>query len=207
MVFSGAHLTKIFISFKVRSMEGPRTKTYQKGQRWTGTVSTSVDWISLEWHSLFSYTLKAPLLFSLPPPPPRKWLGFSKLSGKLDGISEGGVPSSLAFVFSMLGTPLDGSNFDWFIESSLKFVGFISRLERERLEAERLRSLTEDEWRMEAKNNPKQVTNKAIKGKYKFLQKYYHRGAFFMVSAHTCGVLQLYSDLLWNSNHATRTLC
>lgn len=107
----------------------------------------------------------------------------------------------------MLGTPLDGSNFDWFIESSLKFVGFISRLERERLEAERLRSLTEDEWRMEVKNNPKQVTNKAIKGKYKFLQKYYHRGAFFMVSAHTCVVLQLYSDLLWNSNHATRTLC
>lgn len=132
-------------------------------------------------------------------------MGFSKLSGKLDGISEGGVPSSLAFVFSMLGTPLDGSKFDWFIESSLKFVGFISRLERERLEAERLRSLTEDEWRMEVKNNPKQVTNKAIKGKYKFLQKYYHRGAFFMVSA--CGVLQLYSDLLWNSNHATRTLC
>ena len=186
MVFSGAHLTKIFISFKVRSMEGPRTKTYQKGQRWTGTVSTSVNWISLEWHSLFSYTLKAPLLFS--PPPPGIWLGFSKLSGKLDGISEGGVPSSLAFVFSMLGTPLDGSKFDWFIESSLKFVGFISRLERERLEAERLRSLTEDEWRMEVKNNPKQVTNKAIKGKYKFLQKYYHRGAFFMVSAHTCGV-------------------
>ena len=200
MVFSGAHLTKIFISFKVRSMEGPRTKTYQKGQRWTGTVSTSVDWISLEWHSLFSYTLKA---FSFPPPP-GIWLGFSKLSGKLDGISEGGVLSSLAFVFSMLGTPLDGSKFD---ESSLKFVGFISRLERERLEAERLRSLTEDEWRMEVKNNPKQVTNKAIKGKYKFLQKYYHRGAFFMVSAHSCGVLQLYSDLLWNSNHATRTLC
>ena len=201
MVFSGAHLTKIFISFKVRSMEGPRTKTYQKGQRWTGTVSTSVDWISLEWHSLFSYTLKAPLLF---PPPPGIWLGFSKLSGKLDGISEGGVLSALAFVFSMLGTPLDGSKFD---ESSLKFVGFISRLERERLEAERLRSLTEDEWRMEVKNNPKQVTNKAIKGKYKFLQKYYHRGAFFMVSAHSCGVLQLYSDLLWNSNHVTRTLC
>ncbi|XP_022790174.1 microfibrillar-associated protein 1-like [Stylophora pistillata] len=54
------------------------------------------------------------------------------------------------------------------------------QLERERLEAERLRNLTEDEWRMEVKNNPKQVTNKAIKGKYKFLQKYYHRGAFFM---------------------------
>lgn len=66
----------------------------------------------------------------------------------------------------------------------------LKRIKRDRQEKEqsrkdkeeilRIRNLSDEQRLNEFKNNPKKVTNQQIKGKLKFMQKYYHRGVYYV---------------------------
>eukprot|EP00898_Chlorokybus_atmophyticus_P005553 jgi/Chlat1/599/Chrsp103S00949 len=57
------------------------------------------------------------------------------------------------------------------------------RLQREQEEVEKLRNMTEEQRREYERKNPKQGLVTAQRKKWKFLQKYYHKGAFFQEDA------------------------
>ena len=55
------------------------------------------------------------------------------------------------------------------------------QIEKEKEEIERIHGMNERERKIEFSKNPKHISNKQDKnGQYKFLQKYYHRGAFYL---------------------------
>jgi len=53
-------------------------------------------------------------------------------------------------------------------------------IRKEVADIERRRNMTDEELKWDLRLLPRVTTNKSIKGRYKFMQKYYHKGSYFM---------------------------
>merc|ERR1712062_510962 len=51
---------------------------------------------------------------------------------------------------------------------------------KEAADVQRRRNMTDEELRWDLRTTPRVITNKSMKGRYKFMQKYYHKGSFYM---------------------------
>ena len=71
--------------------------------------------------------------------------------------------------------------------------------EAEQAERDRRRAMTEEQRLEDLRLNPRILTNKSEKGKMKFLQKYYHKGAFYMDQENELYKVQ-YEIQLWPDN-------
>ena len=54
-------------------------------------------------------------------------------------------------------------------------------MRKEKEEVIRIHEMSEEKRLDYLLKNPKIITNKAERGKYNFLQKYYHRGVYYLV--------------------------
>ncbi|MES1903438.1 MAG: Microfibrillar-associated protein 1, partial [Paramarteilia canceri] len=91
----------------------------------------------------------------------------------------------------ILDLPSDDENSETYETEYQKWrIRELKRLKRDKLELQQMRMEKEQVQKLHEMNeeqriaffakNPKMVSNHAEKGRYKFLQKYYHRGVFYL---------------------------
>merc|ERR1719273_3123977 len=69
-------------------------------------------------------------------------------------------------------------------------------LRKEAADIQRRRNMTDEELQWDLRTTPRVTTNKSVKGRYKFLQKYYHKGSYYMEQ----------EDQLYSRDYSSATL-